>query len=461
MRKQAGQAFILVLIVLAIGAVLVVPSLRLTGTALMNSPMVERQIKGLYAADAAQEYILWKLLDANWRTEYVGTEDVPFSFKFNVCDVPVSASVVMRAVVGEGGVTLATDDIIKPIKTVVVEGHPEWSNPDGSVLVPNGYPGPYTYIIKLEQLSTDNSKGLDSVYDVLPKGLEYYAGYGSWFREEGGEWVSLPLHIDAIAGQQRLRWPDSGFFDEEIRHFDVREVKEIKFQATGSLANDTVNYNWVLLNVEDIDTLSGPVAPIKLGLATKLRGGLIAVTKTSNPKFIQPGVPTPIEYTISITNLEIAEDQIYSITDYLPPDFVYLGPISGLTSENPQITFDTGLGRYKLQWTTNEFPNDNAISIASSATVTLTFWAEATKDVSGTYYNEVVVVNKIPLSGNIYTPPDMDVTEEDFLSNYSWNTGEVMVPAYDTSSEAEGVTINANMALIELGGITITSWGVD
>ena len=48
-KKQAGQAFILVLIVLAIGAVLVVPSLRLTGTALMNSPIVERQIKGLYS----------------------------------------------------------------------------------------------------------------------------------------------------------------------------------------------------------------------------------------------------------------------------------------------------------------------------------------------------------------------------------------------------------------------------
>jgi len=459
MRKQAGQAFILVLIVLAIGAVLVVPSLRLTGTALMGSPIVERQIKGLYAADAAQEYILWKLLyDITWRNSR--TEGVPNDFAFNVCDVPVSATVVMRATVGQGGVTLATDDVIKPTKTVVVEEHPEWSNPDGSVSVDNGYSGPYTYIINLEQLSNDNSKGLDSVYDVLPKGLDYYAGYGSWFREEGGEWVSLPLHIDTIAGQQRLRWPDSGFFDEEMRHFDVREVKEIKFQAIGSLANDTVNYNWVLLNVEDIDTLSGPIAPIKLGLATKLRGGLITVTKASDPELIQPGEQTDIEYTISITNLEIAEDQIYSITDYLPPDFEYLGPVSGITSENPQITFDTDLDRYKLLWTTDEFPNDNAISIASSATVTLTFWARATKDVSGTYYNEVVVVNKVPLSGSIYTPPDMDVTEENFLSNYSWNSGAVTVPAYDTSSEAEGVTIDANMALIELGGITITSWGV-
>jgi len=54
----------------------------------------------------------------------------------------------------------------------------------------------------------------------------------------------------------------------------------------------------------------------------------------------------------------------------------------------------------------------------------------------------------------------MNVTYEDFNTTYSWNTGAVIVPAYDTSSESEGITINANMALI-LGGITITSWGVD
>ena len=173
-------------------------------------------------------------------------------------------------------------------------------------------------------------------------------------------------------------------------------------------------------------------------------------------------MPTPVDYTISITNLEVAEDQIYSITDYLPPGFMYTdNSTSGATTDNPQVTLEeiNGVERYKLLWTTNEFPNDNAISISSGTTVTLTFTILAEQGISGTYYNEVIVVNKVPLSGSIYTPPDMDVTEEDFLSSYSWNTGEVMVPAYDSRTDADGLVIDANMALI-LGGISITSWQI-
>jgi len=480
-KRQAGQAFILVLIVLAIGALLVVPSLRLTGTALMGAPIVERQIKGLYAADAAQEYILWKLLnDVTWRSDR--TEDVPYYFAFNVCDVPVTAEVIMRATEGQGGVTLATDDVIKPTKTVAVEGHPEWSDPDDpqQVNVSNGYPGPYTYIIKLEQLSSDNSKGLDSVYDVLPKGLSYIPDT-SQVRVDGGAWtgdIGEPSTY-TTGGQDRLRWPASGFFDEEMRLFDVRQVKEIKFQAIGSLQNDRMFYNWVLLNVEDIDTLSGPVAPIKLGSGATKVGGLLEASKSSDPKIIQPGVPTDVEYTITITNLDESTHQIQSLTDYLPPGFEYCTTSppepelyavtypacqlpSGITTSNPtEITiFNNGTpeiedDRYRLYW---EF--SPAISIQENETLTLTFWAHIDElDISGSYYNEVIVVPNTPIPG-IFQPDDMDVDYGDFNTTYSWNSGAVIVPAYDTSSEAEGVTINANMALIELGGITITSWGV-
>ena len=95
------------------------------------------------------------------------------------------------------------------------------------------------------------------------------------------------------------------------------------------------------------------------------------------------------------------------------------------------------------------------MSIASTETLTLTFWAMATRDVSGSYYNEFTVIPKTPIP-SIFRPDDMDVTYDDFNTTYSWNTGTVIVPAYDTSSEAEGITINTNMALI-LEGITITS----
>ncbi len=473
-KKQAGQAFILVLIVLAIGAVLVVPSLRLTGTALMNSPIVERQIKGLYAADAATEYILWKLAYAGFggEFEYDGQE---IDYSFYVCDVPVGVRIIMRATEGQGGLTLATDDVIRPTKTVDCEGL-------GGV-IPDDWLGTVTYTIRLEQLSNDTSQGLDAVYDVLPTaflGPDYVLD-SSKLRVDGGEWVDFPDPFvdDSFGGQVRLRWPASGDFSSPMRDFEVRQVKEIRFELVHEFKGedkDRLFYNWVLLKQGELNTLSGPQAPITVGDGTNPEGGLLETSKTCDPQIIQPGVLTPVEYTISITNLDGNVHQIQSLTDYLPPGFDYstnIGPPaepepyavyhpdstlpSGITTSNPnEITILTKEGaedRYRLYW---EF--SPAISIASGQTLTLTFWALASREVSGSYYNEFVVIPNTPIP-SIFRPSDMNVTYEDFNATYSWNTGTVIVPAYDTSSEAEGITINANMALI-LGGITITSWGV-
>jgi len=453
MRKQAGQAFILVLIVLAIGALLVVPSLRLTGTALMNSPIVERQTKGLYAADAAQEYILWKLLYAGFGGDFVADGDT-ISYDFDVCDVPVGVSIVMRATEGEGGTTLATDDLIKPTKTVDCGGL-------GSE-IPDNWSGTVTYTIHLEQLSNDNSQGLDAVYDVLPSAFDeadYVAG-SSQLRVDGGAWVDFEEpSIYTTGGQSRLRWPASGNFSSPMRDFEVRQVKEIRFELTHEFRGadkDRVFYNWVLLKLGDIDTLSGPQAPITVEDGTNPEGGLLEASKTSNPEIIQPGVETDIEYTIIITNLDDETHQIQEITDYLPPGFDYIGPVSGITTEEPVVTLETinDVERYSLFWQFSP-----AVSIASIETSTLTFWARATKDVSGSYYNEFTVIPSTPIP-SIFQPGDMDVTYDDFNATYSWNSGAVIVPAYDSSAESEGITINANMALV-LGGISITSWGVD
>ena len=209
-KKEIGQALILVLILLAIGSLLVVPTLRLGSTSSLSSQVVERQIKGLYAADAAQEYILWKLLyDTTWRSQQLQNNDDSYSFDFDVCGVPVSATVIMRAVEGEGGTILATDDRIKPTKTVT----PNELSSGGSHT--------FTYIIELEQLSSDNSQGLDAVYDVLPKAFDYVPG-SSRLRVSGDEWEAYPdPSIYTTANQQRLRWPASGFFTEPMRSFGI------------------------------------------------------------------------------------------------------------------------------------------------------------------------------------------------------------------------------------------------
>ena len=116
-KREGGQAFILVLILLAIGTALVIPALQLTGTALKSSQIVLPRVRALYAADAAQEYVLWKLRWDNWGQAF--TTEAPEGYAYlDCCGVGVNITVIMRAVVGVGGIKLAGDDVIKPTKTV-------------------------------------------------------------------------------------------------------------------------------------------------------------------------------------------------------------------------------------------------------------------------------------------------------------------------------------------------------
>jgi len=465
-KREGGQAFILVLILLAIGVLLVVPALRLTDTSLRSSQIVTRQAKALYAADAAQEYVLWRLAYDNWGEDFTTADPEGYAF-LDCCGVGVNITVIMRAVVGQGGMILAGADVIQPTKSV---------SPD--TILNDATQPVTTYTIRLEQLSANTSQGLDAIYDILPDVWDYteYIANSSYVRVGEGEWVSVPdPAIEAGPSRWRLKWPadydpdtsanpfssdpeDPNYFNG-MRDFTVRQVKELKFQMgphtfSGEDKN-RVHCNWVVL--KPWNTLSGPQAPITVGDPANPgvcdNNGLLEVGKTSNPDIIPPGVETPIDYTVSITNQDGFTHQIQEITDYLPPDFEYTGPVTGFTTSEPQqdLVEVNGLERWKLYW---EF--SPAISVAAADTETMTFGAKATKDVSGSYFNEIFVVSDVPIPA-IFA--DIGITPEDYLTSYSWNTGMVTVPTYDSRGEAEGVIIDANMALL-LESVSITSYQV-
>jgi len=468
-KREAGQAFIMVLILLAIGALLIVPTLRLTGTALKGSQIVTQKVKALYAAEAAQEYVMWKLIYDDLASEftYDGEEK---ELQFNCCGILVDILVVMRAVETTGGVCLTGDDVIKPTKTV---------SPDA---VAANTDQTYTYTINLEQISDDTSQGLDAIYDILPKDFgrttfDYVEG-SSYLSVDGGPWESVPdPEVVPDEGFWRLKWPadynwetgegafssnsgDTAHYFHGIRDFTPTQVKELKFEVTDKL-KEGVYCNWVVL--KPWNTLSGATAPITVGGSTaKCKVGMLELDKTADPELIQPGVETPIEYTISITNKDVSTRQIEEIVDYLPPEFYYTdGSTTGITTLDPQksIEYICEADRQMLRWTISEFPGGTTVPIKSGETLTLTFWALTTKDVSGTYYNEVFV----------FTDSDADlrkvfenigVSAEEFGSTYSWNAGTVIVPTYDSETDADGTIIQANMSLL-IGGTIINSWEVE
>jgi len=432
-KGQAGQAFILVLILLAIGAIMIIPVLDLGRISLKSSQTVTRQSKELYAADAAQEYVMWKLLYTPYPLELsqLGV-DQPDEFSVDVCGTSVNVTVVLRAVASWRGVILIGDTPIKPTKTV--------SGPVSGI---------YTYTIELEQIGSDSSMGLDAVYDILPADFaagDYQSG-SSLLSVDNGPWqdvIGNPL-IESFGGVERLRWPASGSFASPIREFTGGQVKKIQFKmASTSLKNNRTYYNWVVL--KPWKALSGATAKIVTGTGATPQGGLINVTKSAIPPFVAPGVPTNITYTIRVTNQQGSVDQIQVIDDYLPPGFEYIGPTSGMTTIDPVRTYGpvNDVDRWKLEWTKAQFPGGNDISIASGATMTLTFLAMTSEIVSGSYYNELTVQMKNPVPAEFSS---LGLTYADFNSGYTWNSAPVIVPAYDSSATAGDTTTDANLGV--------------
>ena len=474
-KKQAGQAFILVLILLAIGALLVVPTLRLTDTILGSTQTITGRNRGLYAATAAQELVMWRLFYGDLVTILPNNGDSEI-FTVDVCGTSVDVSVVMRAVELEGGVSLATEHTIMPMKEVDIQNVDDPSQP-GRI---------FTYTIILDQVSIDNTNLLLAVYDILPIDFgktfsAVYRGGSSKISDNGEDWDIIPDPSYGTAGNQlRLRWPYTGNFAPDFGQFEPAEVKYLRFSVNDTLTeDDNINCNWVVLRVgdginpeNDVFTVSGPQASITVGEPGPTEGcdtvGVFEVYKCTNeecePEIIPPLEPTDLTYTIHITNMDGFTRHIERIVDYLPGGFEYIGPTSGITDQGPTTEEwippkdEDSVGRWRLTWENEQISND---SIGASEHVTLNFGATATQGISGTYYNEVLVQPQSLSDIKIFTDIDDSLDIWDLLGNiYSWNSGTVIVPAYDSEADAEGVTIDANLAL-EMDGVKIISWHVD
>lgn len=463
-RKETGQALFLILVLLAIAPIMVVQLLGITQTTLKSTDTVGRQTTQIYAADGATEYVIWKLLHKDWSSSF--TEDGQLgSLSIENCGTTVNVTVIMRALPGQGGITLASDDVIQPTKTV----EPNY-RPDKSVYQ-------YTYTINLEQLSSNTSQGLDAIYDVPPVDMDDYIAGTSEVSIDGGiTWHSVPDPLEDWA-KGYIKWPadydkdtgtgafsadplDTDHYFQGMRDFEAREVKKLRFTLEGNLDNNAVHCNWVVL--KPWDTVSGPQAPIDVGSPDNpgicASDDVIEITKFSDPEIIPVGVETQIRYDIDLTNNYTQTRFIEKIIDYLPPEFEYVGPTENVTSFDPQGANSTvtinGIERVRLEWGTEEFGGGD-LSIASGETLRLTFNAVATKDVSGAYYNEVFVI--LRETGIAAAFEEIGVTPEEYAQNYSWNQGAVTVPTYDSQSDAGDIVLDANLSSI-LGGMSINSY---
>jgi len=509
-KGQTGQALLLVLVVVAVAAVMVAPAVRLGDTAIRSGELTTRHVRAMYAIDGAHEYVAWKLLNDAFASEFSGQGSESGEFTLDVCGVEVGINVAMQAVPGSGGVGLSDPNMrIRPTKWV--------ESPAGGE-VSNGYTGTITYIIKLEQISDDTSESLEAIYDVLTQEWwrdtdSYIDGSTCISNSESGPWTCTEAGVRDLepavqlvgGGKHRLQWPSqfdisdesNGFSDPDpldsdwagFGTFAEGQAKYLKFSIDASkltISDDSVYYNWVILR--PWGTVSGPQALLKVGEPSSLfpsTGGLIQTDKQAYPSLVIPGPENiPVWYVIIMDNTDVNPHSIDSVIDVLPPGFVLPRTLDAaeLVSDTPQefqdmVTAMVAERTVATQWVlpTDFDASGMVVDLVNFGTVEDPIWrqqitwepkfnidgtetryiileAQVTQDVSGNYYNEAsAVATSLGLDPHVLN----DITtEEQYYTGYSWNAGNVMVPSFDSSASADGVTIDSNMMFI-LGGAGI------
>jgi len=183
-NSEKGQALALVLAFLALGSLVVVVSVNYSTTALKATKNTIEDVRGMYAAEAGVELVIWGL-----RQEYEPEE--------SVSDNVNGLSVEMETVF-EGIFTVYLDDLIEPEPGV----HYDWLVLESNVVLVGGSTANYTLSID----RTEEASGTIRLIEVgvkLPSNYEYVDGSPGLFpdnlsnddpdeegvTEGGDEWV--------------------------------------------------------------------------------------------------------------------------------------------------------------------------------------------------------------------------------------------------------------------------------
>jgi uncharacterized repeat protein (TIGR01451 family) len=165
MNRERGQALILVLILLTVGALLITPFLQLTTTTLKGRAVYAQFIKEDYAADSAIEYGLWRLL---WEPGFTDNLTVGDNVTFEVTlnGITANTTIILYATEGLSDVSPSKDQQIKVTKEVT----PETASP--------GVLTTFTYTITMQRLELDDAafKPVEKIKDGMEPGFIYLFG---------------------------------------------------------------------------------------------------------------------------------------------------------------------------------------------------------------------------------------------------------------------------------------------
>jgi len=459
MKRECGQAFILVLILLTVGALVIVPTLRLTGDTLKSSQVYVQFSNEDYAADAATEYGLWRL---NWEPGYasslpVGVESEPFSITLN--GVTAWTTITPQATPGD---ELGGQDLMKDkISYQVVKGvSPQTANVSE--------PKEFTYTVNIrcyDPYASLPDNYLEEIIDNLSRGfLEagdgYVAGSTSWDEEE---WGIAPFEPDTNWKDKdaeqfwELKWKfkDRPPFTDGVE-FDYGETKSMSFRVVSTDGLDEGVYGNDIEVKPSEKNLGAFQAPIIVGDPEYIEvpRGFLDIKKTVDKEIIYPNEPTTVTYTVTLTNVDVVPVLIKELTDWLPSSgiddkdspgvFRYVDNsttanithVDLTTTEVPlpdtypdaknilEEKWKGGLDelRWELKWKleNHEDARFDPIMLQPGEVVAMMFSANATLEASGIYFDEFLV--KV-----IRYPLDVDLSEPQVPPGGFWPPGRTQV----------------------------------
>ncbi|MDD5082135.1 MAG: hypothetical protein PHU08_02050 [Dehalococcoidales bacterium] len=349
MKRERGQALILVLILLAVGTFLTIPFIQQVFTTTKSRQAFGQAINNDYAAEAAIEYGTWRL---NYEDGFaaslpVGVESEPFYITLNgvTASGTVTASTTTGELSGQELAGRAGDDIFKVTKTVTATSVYQTIAADGFE-------------------SHSSSGGTGAWLGSWTLSGDYY--FSTEGEHEGSYHLRLRGDDNLVPGDGRAQRQvnlstSTGagpflYFWARVESFESGDTAQLKVSTNG--------VNWTVLKTFDYydsdsqyhlyeyDLSSyGTPASFYLAFETNLSSyydylyiDAISFSNTVDATVIEPGVSTIYTYYVTIQCLDPDGGYLDRLTDILPNRLAtsgdYLQYIPGSTYWD-SLTYDS------------------------------------------------------------------------------------------------------------------------
>ena len=254
MKGEKGQALPAVLVLLVLGGLLIAPCLSYASTSLNAGQIVEKNVRGVYAADAGIEDALWKLKN-----------DLPISESYLLPGEPVNQmQVAIEPPVNKGIYALYFGGLLE-----VSKNHYDWLAVEGE-MIEEAEAYKYTITVTWQPKAGKEGKPTIKLKEVgvrLPVGYSYQSDSADSF----GDNLSRDEPDDTLdgAGAQMLNW-ELPTPRPEVSDEDPTATQTFYVTGEGGLEGD---YAWVMAAEGDIRVVSEATGTLYRITATATRPG--------------------------------------------------------------------------------------------------------------------------------------------------------------------------------------------